>query len=61
MPKVGDKPGKGTYRCQSCGHSVTLETDADALSLCPRCGFGSFSVFRPRSQAGGTTPSAPKN
>ncbi len=57
MPKIGEKPGKGIYRCQSCGQSVTLKDDTEALPLCPRCGFGGFTAFRPKG-ATGTKPTS---
>lgn len=35
--KTGDKPGKGTYRCDKCGFLVHLYSDEDALPACPAC------------------------
>ena len=37
MPKTGEKPGKGTYYCKSCGKSVTLDDKTDTLPPCPQC------------------------
>lgn len=36
---IGEKPGKGTYRCQY-GHTVTLDDASDALPPCASCGPG---------------------
>ena len=37
MCKTGEKPGKGTYRCTSCGTTVTLDDHDDRLPPCPKC------------------------
>lgn len=37
MSTTGEKPGSGTYVCNSCGQSVTLDDDTDALPPCPKC------------------------
>lgn len=37
MSKTGEKPGKGTYKCDNCGQQVTLDDEEDALPPCPRC------------------------
>ncbi|OMP67043.1 zinc ribbon-containing protein [Domibacillus epiphyticus] len=37
MPTTGEKPGKGTYTCKACGHTVTLDDDNDRLPPCPQC------------------------
>ena len=37
MPKTGEKPGKGTYRCTKCSTTVTLDDDDDTLPPCPKC------------------------
>ncbi|VTS79403.1 Protein of uncharacterised function (DUF1451) [Enterococcus gallinarum] len=34
---TGEKPGKGTYTCKSCGQNVTLDDHTDTLPPCPRC------------------------
>ena len=31
MPTTGEKPGKGTYRCDTCGELVVLDDDTDTL------------------------------
>ena len=33
----GEEPGKGTYKCNPCGETVTLDDDTDKLPPCPRC------------------------
>ena len=38
MPKTGEKPGKGTYRCRACGQTVILDDTTDTLPPCPKCG-----------------------
>lgn len=35
--KVGDKPGKGAYRCVRCGFLVHIYDDDDKLQACPAC------------------------
>lgn len=37
MPTTGEKPGKGTYYCTSCGQSVHLDDHTDTLPPCPNC------------------------
>ena len=37
MPRTGEKPGKGTYKCRKCGTTVTLDDDTDTLPPCPKC------------------------
>ncbi len=37
MSTTGEKPGRGTYVCTSCGQSVTLDDDSDTLPPCPKC------------------------
>jgi hypothetical protein len=36
MPTTGEKPGKGTYQCNSCPQTVTLDDNTDTLPPCPR-------------------------
>ena len=33
---IGNKEPAGTYRCTSCGHEVTLQTE-ERLGACPVC------------------------
>lgn len=40
MYKVGEKPGKGTYKCVDCNWTVTLDDDDDKLPPCGNCGKG---------------------
>lgn len=40
MYSIGEKPGKGTYKCTSCNWSVTLDDDSDTLPPCGICGKG---------------------
>lgn len=35
MHDIGEKPGKGTYRCIYCGNTVVLDNDDDRLPPCP--------------------------
>jgi len=37
MPNTGEKPGKGTYKCLSCGETVRLDDTDDRLPPCPKC------------------------
>ncbi|WP_041277594.1 zinc ribbon-containing protein [Desulfotalea psychrophila] len=37
MASTGEKPGKGTYTCISCGKKVRLDDNNDTLPPCPRC------------------------
>jgi len=37
MPRTGEKPGKGTYKCNNCGTKVTLDDATDTLPPCPKC------------------------
>ena len=37
MPNTGEKPGKGTYRCNACGELVVLNDNSDTLPPCPKC------------------------
>ncbi len=34
---TGEKPGKGTYKCVSCGQLVVLDDNTDTLPPCPKC------------------------
>ncbi len=34
MSKTGEKPGKGIYRCRTCGQIVVLDDDTDTLPPC---------------------------
>lgn len=36
--KTGDTPGKGTYRCTTCGLEKVLNNDTEALPNCSMCG-----------------------
>ncbi|HYW12657.1 MAG TPA: hypothetical protein VE871_11900 [Longimicrobium sp.] len=44
MSTTGEKPGKGTYACKSCGQKVVLDDASDTLPPCPSC---SKTKFRP--------------
>ncbi|MBK5242442.1 zinc ribbon-containing protein (plasmid) [Clostridium estertheticum] len=35
--KTGQKPGKGTYVCTTCGEKVVLDDITDTLPPCPKC------------------------
>lgn len=48
---TGTMAGAGTFRCETCGHVLTL-ADADALPPCPRCSGNAFA----RSSLFGTGP-----
>lgn len=38
MPySTGEKPGKGTYVCTTCGQAVVLDDNTDTLPPCPKC------------------------
>lgn len=34
----GEQPGKGRYRCVKCGYEIQLDSDAQQLPSCPKCG-----------------------
>ncbi len=41
MYNIGEKPGKGRYRCTNCNSwQVTLDDDTDTLPPCGTCGQG---------------------
>ncbi|HMN13239.1 MAG TPA: hypothetical protein PKD55_13045 [Bellilinea sp.] len=40
--KIGEKPGKGTYRCTICSYLAVLPTDVEEVKVCPKCGGGAF-------------------
>ena len=33
----GEKPGKGRYKCNSCGEIIVLDDNTDRLPPCPSC------------------------
>lgn len=37
MPKTGEKPGIGIYKCTNCGELVHLDDSTDTLPPCPKC------------------------
>ncbi|QNO15235.1 hypothetical protein HYG86_10915 [Alkalicella caledoniensis] len=37
MYKTGERPGKGTYICTTCGQIVRLDDSTDTLPPCPKC------------------------
>jgi DNA-directed RNA polymerase subunit RPC12/RpoP len=37
MPKTGEKPGVGVYKCTNCGTTVELDDSTDTLPPCPSC------------------------
>lgn len=37
MPRTGEKPGIGTYKCKQCGTTVHLDDADDTLPPCPSC------------------------
>lgn len=37
MYKTGEKPGIGWYKCLSCGKTIKLDDNSDALPPCPKC------------------------
>ena len=37
MKHTGDKPGKGTYICMTCGKKIVIENDEKKLPVCPQC------------------------
>ena len=37
MSTTGEKPGTGTYQCDNCGNTVTLDDHDDTLPPCPKC------------------------
>ncbi|MBB1292383.1 MULTISPECIES: zinc ribbon-containing protein [Pseudoalteromonas] len=37
MSTTGEKPGTGTYQCDNCGKTVTLDDHDDTLPPCPKC------------------------
>lgn len=43
MPKTGEKPGVGDYRCNNCGRIVHLDDSTDTLPPCPKCANTNFT------------------
>jgi len=43
MHKSGERPGKGSYKCNTCGEIVNLEKDTDTLRPCPKCRMTTFT------------------
>jgi DNA-directed RNA polymerase subunit RPC12/RpoP len=43
MKHTGDRPGKGTYICMTCGKKIVIEKDEKKLPVCPQC---KGSMFR---------------
>jgi DNA-directed RNA polymerase subunit RPC12/RpoP len=37
MPRTGEKPGKGLYKCLKCGQLARLDDDTDTMPPCPTC------------------------
>ena len=37
MSTTGEQPGKGTYVCNNCRTTVTLDDYDDTLPPCPKC------------------------
>lgn len=37
MTMTGDKPGKGSYICNTCGTFIALDKHPDPLPVCPNC------------------------
>ena len=37
MPRTGEKPGIGKYKCKKCGTIVRLDDSTDTLPPCPKC------------------------
>ena len=37
MKYTGDRPGKGTYICMTCGKKIVIENDEKKLPVCPQC------------------------
>ena len=37
MKVTGDRPGKGTYVCMTCGQKVVIKDDDEKLPVCPKC------------------------
>ncbi|MGL1936692.1 MAG: zinc ribbon-containing protein [Fibrobacterales bacterium] len=42
---VGERPGKGTYRCERCHARVTLDDSTDALPHCPKCHYAEYTTY----------------
>ncbi len=43
MKHTGDRPGKGTYVCMTCGKKIVIKKDEEKLPVCPQC---KGSMFR---------------
>jgi len=37
MKVTGDRPGKGTYVCMTCGQKIVIKDDEEKLPVCPKC------------------------
>jgi ribosomal protein S27AE len=42
---IGEKPGKGEYKCTNCSWQVTLDDDDDRLPPCGNCGKGQDTTY----------------
>jgi DNA-directed RNA polymerase subunit RPC12/RpoP len=42
---IGEKPGKGEYKCTNCNWQVTLDDDDDRLPPCGNCGKGQDTTY----------------
>jgi DNA-directed RNA polymerase subunit RPC12/RpoP len=36
MSTTGENPGRGVYRCTTCGQTVVLDDTTDTLPPCPK-------------------------
>lgn len=45
MYNVGEKPGKGTYKCTNCDWTVRLDDNSDRLPPCGKCGKGQNTKY----------------
>jgi len=43
MYRTGEKPGRGSYTCISCGRTVEVDDNSEALKSCPSCGCTTFN------------------
>ncbi|QGG46478.1 zinc ribbon-containing protein [Heliorestis convoluta] len=41
MPKAGEKPGKGSYKCEKCRYVAELQ-DNEELPVCPICKYTGY-------------------
>ena len=45
MPHTGQRPGTGSYKCESCGETVILSNENASLPFCPGCNYARYTFI----------------